>query len=263
MSKAPSFASFGAITALGLAIGLAGQGSAMAQTYQTRVKAGERIRLDAYASDDGYQSGCASRPGTVRLLLMPRGGRVTQGLERAVLNNKLKATGDNDCLRAPKNASAVYYAARPDFSGVDKVVTGVTFDNGDYHQFTYVVTVDPGDERPAPAATPAARPREAYRPAAAPAYVPPPSARPAEAAAAAPTSASDFLARAAREGRRSAPPSVTPGLPSSAAAQEPTVPSAERLATAQPKAASAPASVPAEMAPPPQLQQQRVYEPRL
>lgn len=260
MPKAPSLASFGAIMAFGLAIGLAGPGSAQAQTYQTRIKAGERIRLDAYASDDGYQSGCASRPGTVQLLLMPRGGRVTQGLERAVLNNKLKATGDDNCLRAPKNASAIYYAARPDFSGVDKVVTGVTFDNGDYHQFTYVVTVDPGVERPAPAATQDARPREDYRPAAAPAYIPPPAARPAESAAAAPTSASDFLARAAREGRRSAPPQVTPGLPSSAAAQEPAVPSAERLATAQPDTPKATTPAPAEMAPP---RQQRVYEPRL
>lgn len=252
---------------------LAGLGSASADPLPRQAKAGVQIQLDAYASDDGPQYNCASRPGTIELVVPPRGGRVSQGFERTVLGNKLDPNGGDGCLQAPKNAAALYYTARPDFSGTDKVVTSVRFDNGSEHEFTYIVTVDPGVERPAqalaPAPAPVARPRETYRPA----PTERPAERPAEAADAGPTSASDFLSRAAREGRRTTQPSIiTPGLPPAASAQEPVVPSAERITTAQPappksasaqEPASAQESAPAAMAPPPAPPPQRVYEPRL
>lgn len=172
---------------------------------QKRALPGQTVMLDGYASDEGMQADCISRPGSVGILRPPSGGRLSQRYEDLLLGNVLSGDASSPCRNRPKSAAALYYTARHGFSGVDRVTVDVQFRNGRHNTFTYLITVEAPPEQAAPAQASRQQPINPYdaRPAERVAPVAAPPAQPASEG----RNASDFLSRVAREGQRA--PAVT------------------------------------------------------
>lgn len=150
---------------LGL-LGLCLAGPALAKTIDRTARPGQRIQLDGFSTQHD-RAGCPSEaPNAVELVTPPRGGRVDQRRELMMLSyntDGTRATGP--CSDVEQDATALYYTARPDFSGRDTVSVAVTFSTGEEVTYTYRITVPAAERRQAPAVSQRPAPREDAAPA--------------------------------------------------------------------------------------------------
>ncbi|GJD37761.1 cadherin-like domain-containing protein [Methylobacterium bullatum] len=184
-------------TQAGLAalLGLCLAGAARAETVNKTAQPGQKRLLQGFSYSSPPPS-CRSQAALIELVRPPRGGRIEQRREFAILNATVEDDGSarskpDGCESVKMDTMSLYYTARPDFSGLDTLSVDVTFSDGTTVPYTFRITVPEGRRREAPAVSQAPAPRDGG------------SGRPAETAGVAPTgraaTTEDFLRDTVRE----------------------------------------------------------------
>lgn len=122
------------------------------ETLRDHVDSGGTVDLNGYASNYGAANHCASDPAQVEILVPPQNGTTHVTLERQIASNSADgSTAPRECDGAIKNVSMLYYTARPDFVGEDRVTVRVNFVGGQQHDYLFIVKVGGGSPKAAAA----------------------------------------------------------------------------------------------------------------